>query len=69
MSETNSRPKESGDFDIWFRAQVEEGLKSAREGRLIANEEVEAMFASRREALLRILNEQNDWNFDAGSTA
>ena len=60
MSEIKFRPEESDDYDIWFRAQVEKGLQSAREGRLIANEEVEAMFASRREALLRILNGQND---------
>lgn len=60
MSETNSKPKESDDYDVWFKAQVEQGLKSAREGRVIANEEVEAMFASRREALLRMLDGQND---------
>ena len=38
------------DYDRWFRAKVEQGMKSAREGNLISNEDVEAEFAMRRAA-------------------
>lgn len=59
MSETDTRSEESDDYDAWFREQVEKGLKSAREEKMAANEEVEAVFASRRESLRRMLKGKN----------
>lgn len=59
MSETDARPEESDDYDIWFREQVEKGLKSAREGKLVTNEEVDAAFAGRRKSLRLILKGKN----------
>ena len=55
MSETDTRPEESDDYDAWFREQVEKGLKSAREEKMVTNEEVEAVFASRRKSSRRML--------------
>ena len=55
MSKTDTRSEESDVYDVWFREQVEKGLKSAREEKTVTNEEVEAVFASRRESLRRML--------------
>ncbi len=57
MREIVRREKEAEDYDAWFREQVAEGLKSTREGNVISNQEVESIFAKRRDALRRKLNE------------
>ncbi len=59
MSETDTRPEESDVYDTWFREQVEKGLKSVREEKMVTNEEVEAVFASRKESLRRMLKGKN----------
>ena len=59
MSEIDARPEESDEYDIWFRKQVEEGLKPARKEKMVTNEEVEAVFASRRNSLCRMLKGKN----------
>ena len=57
MREIVRREREAENYDAWFREQVAAGLKSAREGSVIPNEEVEPMFAKRRDTLRRKLNE------------
>ena len=57
MREIVRREKETEDYETWFREQVEAGLRSAREGNVISNEEVESIFTRRRDTLRRKLNE------------
>lgn len=38
---------QSVEYDQWFRAEVDKARKSAREGRLLAHDDVAARFASR----------------------
>lgn len=57
MREIVRREREAEDYDAWFREQVAAGLKSAREGNVIPNVEVESIFAKRRDTLRRKLNE------------
>ena len=59
MSEIDTRPEESDEYDAWFREQVDKGLKSARKEKLVTNEEVESVFASRRNSLRRMLKKKN----------
>jgi predicted transcriptional regulator len=40
--------QEAAEHDAWFRRQVQIGLDSANAGRLVAAEDVEAEFATRR---------------------
>lgn len=47
------RQQDAVEYDIWFREQVQIGLESAKSGRLIPAEEVEAEFAERRAASLK----------------
>ena len=49
-----SQPDEAG-HDAWFRRQVQAGLDSAKRGRLIGADEVEARFAAKRAATQRRL--------------
>ncbi|MCJ2016991.1 MULTISPECIES: hypothetical protein [unclassified Methylobacterium] len=42
--------------DAWFRRQVQIGLDSAKSGRVIPTEDVEARFAAKRSATQRRLN-------------
>ncbi|MCX7151194.1 MAG: hypothetical protein NT115_01385 [Proteobacteria bacterium] len=46
---------EAAEHDAWFRRQVQVGLDSANAGRLVAAEDVEAEFATRREETRRKL--------------
>ena len=57
MRDIVRREHEAEEHDRWFREQVEAGLRSAREGNLLPNEEVEAKFVNRREQLRRKMNE------------
>lgn len=43
-------------YDAWLRDQVQVGLESAKAGRLIAADKVEAEFKARREATKRKLS-------------
>lgn len=52
------RQQEEPGYDAWFRRQVEAGLASVNAGRLIAAEEVEAEFATRRARTRRRLANQ-----------
>lgn len=47
--------QEAAEHDTWFRRQVQVGLDSANAGRLVAAEEVEAEFATRRDETRRKL--------------
>ncbi|QCI64127.1 CopG family ribbon-helix-helix protein [Phreatobacter stygius] len=47
--------QDAAEHDAWFRRQVQAGLDSAAAGRLVANEDVEAEFASRRSRTRRKL--------------
>jgi predicted transcriptional regulator len=48
MREDLKNQKERAEYDSWFRRQVQAGLDSAKAGKLIPAEEVEAKFAKRR---------------------
>ncbi len=55
MCDFVAQQQEAVDHDAWFRRQVQTGLDSANAGNLVANEDVEAEFASRRTATRRKL--------------
>jgi predicted transcriptional regulator len=44
------RQQDEAEYDAWFRQRVNAGIESARAGRLIPAEEVEAEFTARRAA-------------------
>ena len=52
--------QEAADHDAWFRRQVQGGLDSANAGNLIPAGEVEAMFAAKRAATRRRLEESTE---------
>ncbi|MDO5679418.1 MAG: hypothetical protein Q4G54_03745 [Pelistega sp.] len=53
MREYVKQEQESGEYDAWFRTQVQTGLDSANAGKLIPAAEVKAKFAARRAASLK----------------
>ena len=55
MRDFVKQQQEAAEHDAWFRHQVQVGLDSANAGRLVAAEEVEAEFATRRDATRRKL--------------
>ena len=55
MRDFVAQQQDAVDHDAWFRRQVQTGLDSANAGNLVANEDVEAEFASRRTATRRKL--------------
>jgi len=44
--------REKGEYEVWFKAKVEAGLRDIEAGRVISHEEVKARSAARRERLL-----------------
>jgi len=50
MREFVQKQQAANEHDAWFRRQVQAGLESANAGRLVANTEVNAKFATRRAA-------------------
>jgi predicted transcriptional regulator len=48
MRDFVKQQQEAADHDAWFRRQVQVGLDSANAGNLVASEDVEAEFSSRR---------------------
>jgi len=55
MRDFVKQQQEAAEHDAWFRRQVQVGLDSANAGRLVAAEDVEAEFATRREETRRKL--------------
>ncbi len=55
MRDFVKQQQEAAEHDAWFRRQVQVGLDSANAGRLVAAEDVEADFATRREETRRKL--------------
>jgi predicted transcriptional regulator len=55
MRDFVKQQQESAEHDAWFRRQVQVGLDSANAGRLVAAEDVEAEFATRRDETRRKL--------------
>ena len=55
MRDFVKQQQESAEHEAWFRRQVQVGLDSANAGRLVAAEDVEADFATRREETRRKL--------------
>ena len=53
MRDFVKQQQEAAEHDAWFRRQVQVGLDSANAGRLVAAEDVEADFATRREETRR----------------
>ncbi len=53
MRDFVKQQQEAAEHDAWFRRQVQVGLDSANAGRLVAAEDVEAEFASRRDETRR----------------
>jgi predicted transcriptional regulator len=56
MREFVRQQQEAAEHDAWFRRQVQTGLDSANDGRLVPATEVEARFAARRAATRRRLD-------------
>lgn len=52
MRDFVKQQQDPAEHDAWFRRQVQVGLNSANAGRLVAADDVEAEFATRREASL-----------------
>ena len=48
MRDFVKQQQDAAEHDAWFRRQVQVGLDSANAGRLVAAEDVEAKFATRR---------------------
>lgn len=48
MRDFVKQQQDAAEHDAWFRRQVQVGLDSANAGRLVAAEDVEAEFATRR---------------------
>ena len=55
MRDFVKQQQEAAEHDAWFRRQVPIGLDSANAGRLVAAEDVEAEFATRRDETRRKL--------------
>ena len=55
MRDFVKQQQESAEHEAWFRRQVQVGLDSANAGRLVAAEDVEAEFATRRDETRRKL--------------
>ena len=55
MRDFVKQQQEAAEHDAWFRRQVQVGLDSANAGRLVAAEDVEATFATRRDETRRKL--------------
>ena len=55
MRDFVKQQQEAAEHDAWFRRQVQVGLDSANAGRLVAAEDVEAEFATRRDETRRKL--------------
>jgi len=55
MRDFVKQQQEAAEHDAWFRRQVQVGLDSANAGRLVAAEDVEAEFATRRNETRRKL--------------
>lgn len=55
MRDFVKQQQEAAEHDTWFRRQVQVGLDSANAGRLVAAEDVEAEFATRRDETRRKL--------------
>ena len=55
MRDFVKQQQEAAEHDAWFRRQVQVGLDSADAGRLVAAEDVEAEFATRRDETRRKL--------------
>ena len=55
MRDFVKQQQESAEHDAWLRRQVQVGLDSANAGRLVAAEDVEAEFATRRDETRRKL--------------
>ena len=53
MRDFVKQQQEAAEHDAWFRRQVQVGLDSANAGRLVAAEDVEAEFATRRDETRR----------------
>ncbi|NIK46769.1 hypothetical protein [Variibacter gotjawalensis] len=49
---------EAGDYDAWFRQEVDKALASADAGLVLESEEVERRFAARRAETLRKIGNQ-----------
>ena len=56
MRDFVKQQQEAAEHDAWFRRQVQVGLDSANAGRLVAAEDVEAEFATCRDATRRKLH-------------
>jgi len=56
MRDFVKRQHEEVEYDVWFRQQVQVGLNSANAGRLLADDEVEAEFAERRDGTRKMLS-------------
>ena len=55
MRDFVKQQQDAAEHDAWFRRQVQVGLDSANAGRLVAADDVEAEFATRREETRRKL--------------
>ena len=55
MRDFVKQQQEAAEHDAWLRRQVQVGLDSANAGRLVAAEDVEAEFATRRDETRRKL--------------
>ncbi len=55
MSDYVQQQQDEAEYDAWFRREVQDGLASAAEDRLIPADEVEAYFAAKRAATRRRL--------------
>lgn len=55
MRDFVKQQQEAAEHDAWFRRQVQVGLDSANAGRIVAAEDVEAEFATRRDETRRKL--------------
>lgn len=53
MRDFVKQQQEAAEHDAWFRRQVQVGLDSANAGRLVAAEDVEAEFVTRRDETRR----------------
>lgn len=56
MRDFVGQQQDAGEYDAWFRRQVQAGMESADAGRVLPADEVEAEFAARRAATRRKLD-------------
>ena len=52
MREYVQSARDKGDYEEWFKAKVEAGLRDIEEGRVISHEEIKVRSLARRERLL-----------------